>query len=174
MLDWFKRRRRFKTEDYSLELRNFSRECLEAVYEEGGAAVVFGGERVGRKWEQINLQAPAGLPEAAYGRVLPNVVAGLEALGYAGLIFRTKPGELIPQAEQEGAIARLREMGMEPTVAPDGSSLQLKRIPGWNRPPGFDGGAHALETMKLVRTAGGKRTRIEILAKSESAVVDFL
>jgi hypothetical protein len=174
MLNWFKRRRKFKTKDYALELGNFSRECLEAVYEEGGAAVVFAGERVGRKWEQINLQAPAGLPEAAYARVLPNVLAGLEALGYVGLVFRTGPGELIPQVEQEAATARLREIGMEPIVAPDGSSIQLRKIPDWKQPPGFDARAHALETMKLARTAGGKRTRIEILAKSEAAVVDFL
>lgn len=173
MLDWIRsRRRKFKAKSYSLELKNFSREFLDAVYQEGGKTFVFKSELVGKKWEQINLRAPSNLT-ADSPAIFANLGEGLESLGYEYLIFTTGRGEPIPEHERQLALAGLREMGLQPEIAPDGSAVKLRKLPGWRRPDRFDAQKRAIQMTRLLRISRGMRTP-EILAKSKAAVVDFV
>ena len=175
MFGWPKSKsRKYKTPRFSLALGHFSRECLDATYQEGVRTIVFDGERVGKKWEQLNLRVPADLGEEALHRVLANLAEALEKMGHEFLVFRTGPAEPIPEDQQKAAIAGIRQMGMEPEVSANGSTITLKKLPGWKPPAEFDAKQQAIHMTRLLSTARGKKARIEILAKSKSAVVDFI
>lgn len=126
------------------------------------------------KWQQINLHDPSELSEADYRRVLSNVVEALGNLGQECLVFKPGVAESIPQAEQEAALAELRQMGIEPKVSSAGSRIELQNIPGRRPAAGVEVKAQAVEIMRLVRTTRGERSQIAILARSKAAVVDFL
>jgi hypothetical protein len=174
MFGWFEARRKVKTATYSVEIRKQTRECVVAVYQEGARKFAFDGEFVGKKWKQINLGVPPDLPPSDAPRVLENLCASLTKLGYEYVVFRTGKFQPVPEHEQQSAIAELRLLGMEPEVAPDQSTVKLKKIPGWKPPTTLDVKEQARRMMKAVATVRGKRSPIEILAKSPSAESDFL
>ncbi|HMD07695.1 MAG TPA: hypothetical protein VKH63_09175 [Candidatus Acidoferrum sp.] len=174
MFGWLKRRpNKVKAANYSIEMRTIFRECMDIVYEEHGHKFYFGGEKVGKKWRQVNLGVPTNLaPEDQY-RVLANLGAGLKELGYEFVIFRTGEPQPIPEHEQQAARSELHEMGLEPEVAPDKSTVRLSKLPGWKKPASFDPKEQARRMSRLVVIVRGKCSPIEILARSDAAEIGF-
>jgi hypothetical protein len=169
MFGWLKRRNKVIKSTYSIEMRTIFRECMDVVYREEGRKLYFDGEKVGKKWRQVNLGVPTNLAPGDQARVLANLGAGLEELGYEYVIFRTAESQPIPENEQRAAFAELREMGMLPAVSPDKSSVKLSRLPGWIKPADFDPQKQARRMSQLVAIVRGKRSPIEILAQSDGA-----
>jgi hypothetical protein len=60
-------------------------------------------------------------------------------------------------------------MGLLPEVSPDKSTVRLSKLPGWNKPANFDAKEQARRMSRLVSTVRGKRSPINILARSEGA-----
>lgn len=174
MFGWLKRRSKVKTETYSVEMQSTGRECVDVIYKENGRKLHFGGEKVGKKWGQVNLAVPTNLALVDQARVLANLGAGVQELGYEYLIFRVGQPEPIPEREQQAALAGLRELGLQPEVAPGKSTVKLSKLPGWEKPANVDPKEQARRMSSLVSTLRGKRSPIEILAKSPSAEVDFV
>jgi len=172
MFGWFKRNK-VKTATYSVEMRTTFREGVNVFYEAEARSFRFAGEKVGKKWKQVNLGIPADLAAQHEAEVLANLGSGLKQLGYEFVIFRTGKPQVIPEPDQRAAIAELREMGMAAEVAHDRNSVKLSKLPEWNRPATFDPKEQALRMSRLVAVARGKRTPIEIVAKSDGADNSF-
>jgi hypothetical protein len=128
---------------------------------------------VGKRWNQINLVVPPNLPDGDAAHVLENLCASLTRLKYEFVVARVGQPLPVPEQERQAAAAELREMGMEPEVAADQSTVNLKKIPGWKPPTSFDTKAQARSMMRAVASVRGKRAPIEVLAKSPSANCDF-
>jgi len=65
-------------------------------------------------------------------------------------------------------------MGYEPIVSGDRSQITLKKLPTW-KPPAIElAKQQAPKMMRLIGAVRGKRSEIEILAKSESANAEFI
>jgi hypothetical protein len=62
MFGWLKRRpNKVKIANFSIEMRTIFRECVDIIYEEHSHKFYFGGEKVGKKWRQVNLGVPTNL-----------------------------------------------------------------------------------------------------------------
>jgi hypothetical protein len=167
MFGWLKRRpNKVKTANYSTEIRTIFRECMDIVYEEHGTSLTLAAKKVGKKWRQVNLGVPTNLaPEDEY-RVLANLGAGLKELGYEFVIFRTGEPQPVPEHEQQAARSELREMGLEPEVAPDKSTVKLSKLADWKKPASFDPKEQARRMSRLVAIVRGKCSPIEILPRA--------
>lgn len=173
MFEWSFRRRGSKSRSYKVELRRGSRECVTARYSENGRQLDFAGEFVGKKWKQINLAAPKELNDAELPRVIANLAEYLRKRNYEYVVFRTGEPIAIPEVEQANARAELREIGLEPILNSDGS-IKFEKLPTWSAPSKSEAQERAVKMMRLVLTLRGKRAPIEVLAKSDAAVVDFI
>ncbi len=173
MFEWLFRRLRSKGKTYNIKLRRGVRECVTARYSENGRQLDFGGEFVGKDWKQINLAAPKELNECELPRVIANLADYLTKRNYEYLIFQMGKPIAIPEAEQANARAELREMGLDPVLNPDGS-IKFEKLPTLSVASESEAQEKAIKMMRLVLTLRGKRAPIEILAKSDAAIVDFL
>ena len=162
------------TATYSVQIRKRVRECVGAVYEETGRKFVFEGELLGKKWEQISLAAPKNLPEEDLPRVVANLGVALKKLKYEFVIYRVAASEPIPEDERQAALARLREMGYDPEIIGESSSIRLRQRPNLMKQNVEQARQQGMDMMCLARTALGKRGRIEILAKSDAANATFV
>ena len=175
MFDWRKKpKNQVRTPEYTLRLERRFRECVDVIYQEGNAKFQFNGELTGPKWQQLNVSLPQTLPGQDLQRIVPRLASAIANLGYDYLI--TRPGETqdVPATEQAAALTGMRELGFEPEVGAEGSTLKLNRAANWTNPTSEQAKEQALQLMRLVSAARGKRARVEILAKSAAAVADFL
>jgi hypothetical protein len=174
MFSWWKPRNEVRTPDYTLRLKRRFRELVDVIYTEGDREFVFGGELVGRTWGQINISLPNTLPDQDIQRIVPRLTAALTELRHEFVISKISGIEVVPETEQAASSAKILEMGYEPEVDAAGSQLKLTKGPNWKKPGGEPANEQALRIMRLINAARGKRARVEILAKSDSAAVDFL
>lgn len=173
MFSWFSSRTRVREAGYSVELQRTGRECVNAVYREGQLLLSFGGEFVGKEWNQVNLSAPQNLTPENTPRVLQNLGAALTKMRYEYLIVKTHLDPPYPVEEQQAAIYGLRAMGFAAEVRPD-RSVKLTPLQGARPAKPSDAPAAGVSMMQLARIASGKRSHLEVLAKSGAAVVDFV
>jgi len=94
---WLRRRSKFETPEYSVEIQTTFREGRWIVYREKDRIINFSAEAVGRKWEQLNAMAPAGLEGAELDRIVANVAKALEGLGYEYVILQRGDGQTVPR-----------------------------------------------------------------------------
>ncbi|HEY6385933.1 MAG TPA: hypothetical protein VIX91_09650 [Candidatus Acidoferrum sp.] len=174
MFGWLKRGpNKVKTANYSIEIRTIFRECMDIVYEEHGHKFYFGGEKVGEKWRQVNLGVPQiSLPET---NTAPSRTSVLASKNWAmrSSSFRTGEPQPVPEHEQQAARSELREMGLEPGVAPDKSTVKLSKLRGWKKPASFDPKEQGRRMSRLVAIVRGKCSPIEILPKSVATKIGF-
>jgi hypothetical protein len=172
MFSWRKPRNEVRTPDYTLRLKSRFRELVEVIYNEGDRKFVFDGELVGKTWRQINISLPNNLSDQDIQRIVPRLAAALTKLRHEFMISKIASIEVVPDTEQAAGFAEIREMGYEPEVDAEGSQLKLTKGPNWKKPEGKQAKEQALQMMRLINAARGKRARVEILAKSDSAEVD--
>lgn len=172
MFGWFESRKTVKGAGYSVRLQKGTRECVKVVYREAALQLEFGGEFVGKTWDQINLSAPQNVAPEDTPRVLQNLGAALSKMRYEYVIVKTHLDTPHPVEVQEAAIYELRTMGFAAEVRPD-RSVKLTRLPGASTSKPADAQGMGTRMMQLARTASGKRSHLEVLAKSTAAVVDF-
>jgi hypothetical protein len=174
MFDWWKPKNEVRTAEYTVRLQRRFRECVEVIYRDGSREFLFNGELVGNKWHQVNISLPKTLPDQDVQRIVPRLSAALTKLTYDYLITRVGEIEDVPLTEQEAALAGMRELGFEPQVGAQSSTLKLSKAANWKKPDTAQAKEQAQQLMRLVTAARGKRRRIEILAKSDSAIAEFL
>jgi hypothetical protein len=171
----FGSRRKLRTSTYSIELRFPGPHGLLVIYRDASGEVIFDGEHVGRgDRAQLNVQVPNDLSSEDVARMVPRLAEGLAALHKEFVILRVGPSRPVPETEKADAIAQLREMGYEPVVSDDASSVKLQPLPNWKKANRGEAQLLAARMMRLTRIARGKRADIEILARSESATAEFI
>lgn len=174
MFKWWKNHNEIRATDYTLRLKRRFRECVDVIYQEAGREFLFGGDLVGKSWRQINISLPRTLPDQDIERIAPRLAAALTKLRYEYVIVQVHGTEEVPASEQEGALGKLREMGYEPEVGPEGRTLKLTKRGDWMSPGHEHAKEPALQMMQLINSVRGKRARVKILAKSDSAIADFV
>jgi hypothetical protein len=173
MLEWWKTRNEVRTADYTLRLKRRFRECVHVIDQEAGRDFHFSGELVGKSWSQINISLPKALPDQDISALDSPVRSRSLATNTSSSECLAPRTEEVPASEQEAALGKMREMGYEPEVGTEGARLEITKTPDWNRPGPQQAKEQALQMMRLIK-ARGKRTCVEILAKSDSAVDDFV
>ena len=173
MFGFFRSRRKFKGKTYLIRIKSRVREIVEVIYIEGSLTLSFDGEFVGRKWEQIDICVSTNLEKLDELRVVANLAHALQEMNYEFVIYKLGAGEPIPEVDRQTAFAGLRELGFEPEISTDGSKLQLKKIPGWQPPPGFNAKAAAFRVASVVSSARPTRKCIELMSKSQGADANF-
>jgi hypothetical protein len=174
MFRWWKPRNEVRTSDYTLRLKSRFRELVDVIYREGDREFVFGGELVGKTWRQINISLPNTLSDQDIQRIVPRLAAALTKLRHEFVISRISGIQVVSETERAAGFAKIREMGYEPEVDAESSQLKLTKGPNWKKPEGKEAKERAQQLMRLMNSARGKRARVEVLAKSDSAEVDFL
>jgi len=174
MFSWWKPRNEVRTPDYTLRLKRRFRELVEVIYSEGHCKFVFHGELAGKTWRQINISLPNTLPEQDLQRIAPRLAAALAKLGHEFVISKVSGLQVVPETEQAAALAKMREMGCETEVGAEGLKLKLTKGLNWKKPNNEQAKEQALQITQLISAARGKRARVEVLAKSDSAEVNFL
>jgi hypothetical protein len=164
----------FRSPGFAVRLKRRFRELVEVIYTDDAGEFVFQGELVGAKWQQINISPPRTMPDEDLRQVLPRLTSALTKLRHEFVIFRVSGAQAVPEAEQAAATAKLREMGYEPEVGAPGSALKLSKSANGEPVSGERAKEQALEISRLFNPARGQRPQVEILAKSESAEVNFL
>jgi hypothetical protein len=172
MFSWWKPRNEVRTPDYTLRLKSRFRELVDVIYREGDREFVFAGELVGKTWRQINISLPNNLSGQDIQRMVPRLAAALTKLRHEFVISKICGIQVVSETEQAAAFAKIREMGYELEVDVDGSQLKLTKGPNWEKPGAKLAKERALQLMRMMNAARGKRARVEILAKSDSAEVD--
>ena len=130
--------------------------------------VSWGGNR------QLSIGIPQEMNDAEVARIVPRLAEGLTTLRREFIIVRIGTEEMLPETDRSRAAAQLRELGYDPVLSEDGQSVKLTPLRNFRRPAKNAGREQGIDIMRLVRTVRGKRARIEVLAKSESADAAFV
>jgi hypothetical protein len=157
------RDRNYRGDDFSVRIESIHREAVSVVHTRHRTSLNLSGERIGRKWEGIEVHIPPEVDAAQVSQIVRDLETALGAMRYGSVIAR-KAG--VPEAEREAAIAELREMGFEIELLPD-RTIRQTRLEGGPR--------HDRETLRrtaprivsLMQSLRGTRQRFEILAKSK-------
>ena len=125
-----------------------------------------GGERIGKKWEGIDVQLPPNLEDVRVTQIVRDLETAFVALRYGYVIARKTGGDTVPETERQAALAELREMGYEIEILPDGKIRQTRRA-GAPRQDVETLRKQAPRMMSLIQSLHGTRQRLETLAKSK-------
>ena len=173
MWSWFNRRN-VRAADYSIELRFPGREGLLVLYRDAAGSRTFDGEVTWSVNRQLSIGIPQEMNDAEVARIVPRLAEGLTTLRREFIIVRVGAEETLPEADRSRAATQLRELGYDPVLSEDGRSVRLTPLPNFQRPTKDAARERGIAMMRLVRTIRGKRARIEVLAKSESADGTFV
>ena len=171
MWSWFNRRN-VRAADYSIELRFPGREGLLVLYRDAAGSRTFDGEVTWSVNRQLSIGIPQEMNDAEVARIVPRLAEGLTTLRREFIIVRVGAEETLPEADRSRAATQLRELGYDPVLSEDGRSVRLTPLPNFQRQDAAR--ERGIAMMRLVRTIRGKRARIEVLAKSESADGTFV
>lgn len=160
------REREYRGDDFSVRIEPVFREAVSVVHTREGKRLSLSGERIGKKWEGIQVQIPPEGDAKQMQQVVRDLETAFQALRYEYLIARKTATETVPEEEQQAAMAELNEMGYDIEVMSDGKIRQTFR-PGAPRRDRETLQEQVPRMMSLLQSLHGARPRFEILAKSK-------
>lgn len=160
------RAREYRGDDFSVRIAPIFRELVSVIHIRQGKELKLSGERIGEKWEGIDVQLPTNLEDVQVAQTVRDLETAFIALRYGYVIARKTGVDTVPEPERQAALAELREMGYEIEILSDGKIRQTRRAGA----PCQD-----VETLRkqaprvasLVQCLHGTRQRFETLAKSK-------
>jgi hypothetical protein len=161
------RDREYRGEGFSVRIEPIMREVVSVIHVRQGARLNLSGERIGKKWEGIDVRIPEEVDAVRAYQVACDLEAAFRAMGYGYVIARLAGVEVVPEIEQQAAITELRGMGYEVEVSPDRRKIHQKRVAGAPRPDIETARKQAPRIMSLIQTIHGTRQLFEVLAKSK-------
>jgi hypothetical protein len=163
--------REFVGESFSVSIVPVFREVVRVIHTRDGSSLPLDGEHISSSISVnqnagIGVRIPQSVEPARLSQIVRDLQEALGGLGYVYLIDRISGIEIVPEDERNAAVAEMREMGYEIEILSDGSIRQtpLENMP---RPDLETLKRQALRMGMLIQSIGGKRTQIEILARSE-------
>lgn len=161
------RDRLYRGRDFSMRIQPLRREALSIVYTRQGTNLNLDGQRIGSKWEGIELYIPPEVEPERASQIAHDLEAAFQAMDYRYVIARLSEIETVPEAERQAAIAELRQMGYELEISADRKQIRQKWIAGTPK-LGLEAlGKTTPRYMSLLQAVHGTRKRFEILAKSK-------
>lgn len=158
--------REYRGDDFSVRIESAVREGVSVIYTRRGKSLRFVGERIGQKWEGIDVQLPANVEDEQVAQIVLDLETAFVSLRYGYVITRKIGVDTVPEPERQAALAELREMGYEIEILPDGKICQTMRA-GAPRQDVVTLGKQAPRMMSLIQSLHGTRQRLETLAKSK-------
>jgi hypothetical protein len=152
----------------SIRIVRQRREGVDLEYEDGSQTIRLSGELTGPKWKQMNVRLMQG---AWSEELLDKIASAIAQRGYEFAIYRLGEAQTISEPEREAALAELQSMGYQIEVSPDRKRIRQSLAPGAPRPSLDEAKKGAPKIMKLIETVHGTRRPIEVLRKSDSAVI---
>jgi hypothetical protein len=160
------RDREYRGNGFHVGIKPIMREAVRLNYTRDRTKLYLDGELIGQKWEGISVHIPPEIDTALLPEIVRDLQTAFEKMGYGYVIARKIGAEIVEEGERQEAAAELWNMGYEVEVLADGK-IRLRRREG---APHQDREALQQSTprmMSLIHAVHGKRTRHEILAKSE-------
>jgi len=152
----------------SVRILRHRREIVDLEYRDASHRLRFIGELTGPAWKQINIRIS---DEKWDQQLLDNLGAGLRQRGYEFLIYRLGNEQNISYNERSWALRELESMGYEAEVSADRRTAWQTRKAGVHPPSKEEAQEMAPRLMKLLESVREVRQPIEILRKSDSALV---
>lgn len=161
------RDREYRGDNFSVRIEQVFREVVSVIYTRSGVTLKLGGERIGRKWEGIEVRIPQDVESERASQIGRDLETAFRAMGYGYVIAHLLGYDIVPEVERQAAIAEMREMGYEVEVSPDRKQIRQTRIPGVPAPGIEAARKQSLRMASLIPSVHGRRARFEILAKSD-------
>jgi hypothetical protein len=143
------------------------REGVTVIYTRDGATLNLSGERIGRKWEGIEVQISQEVESSRAAQIARDLETAFKAMRYDYVIAAVEGTDLVPETERLAAITELRDMGYEVEVSADRNTIRQVRAadaPAMNREIARK---QAPRMMTLLQSVHGRRTRLNVIAKSK-------
>ncbi len=156
----------FDGDDFSVRIKPIMREAVSVVYTRHPASFNLSGERIGRKWEGVQVWIPQEVEAARVPQIVRDLEIAFAMMRYGYVIVRRAGADIVPETERQAAIAELNEMGYDIEILPDRSIRHTRRA-GVPRPDFEAAQKQASRIMALLQSVHGTRQHFEILAKSK-------
>jgi hypothetical protein len=153
------REREYRGDDFSVRIESIMREGVSVVHSRHGVRLNLSGERIGGKWEGIEVHIPQEVEAAQVPSIADDLEVAFRAMGYGYVITRLAGVDVVPETERQAAIAELREMGYEIEVSTDGREIRQRRIAGAPRLDVETARKQAPRMMSLLQSVHGTRHR---------------
>jgi hypothetical protein len=161
------RGREYRGGEFRVRIKPIVREVLSVTYTRHGATLALDGQRIGRKWEGIEVHIPQEIEGGKAAQIARDLEAAFQAMGYGYVIARLERVEVVNEGERQTAIAELRNMGYEVEVSTDRKQIRQKPIPGVPRNDRETLRRQVPHMMALLQAIHGTRQHFQILAKSK-------
>lgn len=160
----------FRDRNFRVRIESIFRENVSVVHTRDSETINFDGERYGKKWHGIRVYIPEVVERAQLLQIVQDLETALKAMRHEYVILHKAGVEIVPEKEQQAALAELNQMGFQIEVSTDRKQIRQTRKPD---APLLDKAAlrkMAPRMMSLIQSLKGTRQRLEVLAKSpESA-----
>lgn len=156
----------YRGSDFSVRIESLIREGVSIVHTRQATTLNLSGERIGRKWEGIEVHIPQDVGPAQVTQIVRDLEIAFLAMRYSYVIARNTGIDVVPETERQAAISELNEMGYEVEMLPDGNIRPTRKV----GVPRYDVEKlrnAAPRTMSLIKSLHGTRRPFEILAKSK-------
>jgi hypothetical protein len=117
----------YSGDDFSVRIELVGREGVSVIRTRQGTRLNLSGDRIGRKWEAIDVHIPQDVEAAQVPQIVRDLETAFVAIGYGYVIARKAGIDIVPESEQQSAIAELHEMGYEIDRLADGRIRQTWR-----------------------------------------------
>jgi hypothetical protein len=161
------RGREYRGADFSVRIEPIMREAVSVIHSYEGTTLNLDGERIGKKWEGIEVHIPQEVNGEKTAHIVSHLEAAFQALGYGYVIARLARVEVVDEAERQVAVAQLREMGYEIGVSADRRQIRQTAMPGAPRQDIETLRKQTPRMMSLIEAIHGTRKHFQILAKSK-------
>jgi len=156
----------FQDRNFKVRIESIFRENVLIIHTRDGKTVNFDGERYGKKWDGIQVHVPEDVEPTQVQQIVRDLETAFKAMQYEYVILRKAGVEIVPEEEQQTALAELHQMGFQVEVSPDRKQIrQTRRADA----PLQDKAAlrkMAPRMMSLIQSVKGTRQCFEVLAKS--------
>lgn len=160
------RDREYRGDDFSVRIEPIFREVVTVIHNRQGKSLNLSGERIGKKWEGIEVHMPPDVDAAQIPQVVCDLEIAFQAMQYGYVIARKTATDTVPEEERQAAMAELNEMGYDIEISPDRRIRQTLRA-GAPRRDKETLRKQVPRMMSLIQSLHGTRPRFEILAKSK-------
>jgi hypothetical protein len=157
---------KYRGNDFSVRIKPTVREGVTVIYTRRGAGRNLSGERIGRKWEDVEVHIPPEVEAAPATQIVRDLETAFAAMRYGYVIVRKVGMDVVLEAERQAAMAELNEMGYDVEILRDRKIRQTARA-GAPRQDIATIRKQVSRMMSLLQALHGTRPRFEILAKSK-------
>jgi hypothetical protein len=156
----------FRDRNFKVRIESVFRENVSVIHTRGSKTINFDGERYGKRWDGIQVYIPENVERTQIQQIVRDLETAFKAMHHEYVILRKADVEIVPEQEQQAALAELHQMGFQVEVSPDRKQIRQTRMPD---APLHDKAAlrrMAPRMISLIQSLKGTRQRFEVLARS--------